>query len=179
MGQTLFTPKIDGNILYASEYAQIAQAINNIESAINMTVGSQLAKIPNASLASGISAAKIDPTTNLSIKDIATSGNLSVAGMISFGTTGYIEIKNGTTQILKIGPTSLVASDGSKTTFSVDSDGKSSLIGYVETDTNSKIRGELTATGDGTISGNLSVGGPTAFSLWDQPKINVGTMGKK
>lgn len=164
MGETRFIHKQPGEKFNASDYMSFVDAINNLENAININIGSSTASIPSSNLAGNIPGTKIDPSSNLTIQNLLVNGTATINKDLLLGSLGSINLNNQDRTFFQINSSSVSANNGSNTTFLIDSSGEVSLNGYIESNPNSILRGMLYAS-SGNISGPVYIGNESGIVL--------------
>jgi predicted nucleic acid-binding Zn-ribbon protein len=165
---TNFPQKKYKDKLYYHEVNSIFKAINDIEAAININVGTSNARIPSANIES-LDAQKIFGTAaldSLTVGSLRVSEQTELDGQISLGENGTLSLKNNAgIETIKMGLLELGedpvygfrVSDGLNTNFLADEEGNVSIRGKIVAINGSEFTGKVNII-TGTVIDNLKVG---------------------
>ena len=165
---TNFPQKKYKDKLYYYEVNSIFRAINNIEAAISINVGTSNARIPSANIES-LDAQKIFGTAaldSLTVGSLRVSEQTELDGQISLGENGTLSLRNNAgIEIIKMGLLELGedpvygfrVSDGLNTNFLADEEGNVSVRGKIVAINGSEFTGKVSII-TGTVIDNLKVG---------------------
>ena len=169
---TVFPIKEYKDKLYQDEVNSIFRAINNLEEAIDINVGTSKAQIPSKNI-KDLDAKKLFGSAvldDLTVEDLTAKSAISLNGQISLGETGFLAIQNAfgvetiklgllrfSDDVTPVGIYGFQVFDGTNINFLADKEGNVFLRGKIVAINDSEFTGKTNIT-SGTITGPLKIG---------------------